>query len=83
MNPWLLAGFGLLSSLVPVGIASFRGSAMDRLAAIEAAATVVTLALLVLAQGFGRPAFFDVALVEAFLSFGGGLAFVRFLERWL
>jgi multisubunit Na+/H+ antiporter MnhF subunit len=27
--------------------------------------------------------FYDLALAAALLAFGGGLVFVRFLERWL
>ena len=39
--------------------------------------------LLIIAQGTHRQPFFDLALVSAVLSFGGGLAFARFLERWV
>ena len=36
-----------------------------------------------LAAGTGRQPFFDLAVVSAVLSFAGGLAYARFLERWL
>jgi multisubunit Na+/H+ antiporter MnhF subunit len=39
--------------------------------------------LLLLAQGTHRQPFFDLAIVSAVLSFAGGLAFARFLERWV
>jgi multisubunit Na+/H+ antiporter MnhF subunit len=39
--------------------------------------------LLLLAQATRRQPFFDLALVSAVLSFAGGLAYARFLERWL
>jgi multicomponent Na+:H+ antiporter subunit F len=38
---------------------------------------------MLLAEGFGRLPFFDLALTLALLSFAGGLVFARFLERWL
>ena len=39
--------------------------------------------LMLLAHGFQRIPLYDIALAAALLSFGGGLVFVRFLERWL
>jgi multisubunit Na+/H+ antiporter MnhF subunit len=33
--------------------------------------------------GFGRYPFIDLGLAVALLSFGGGLVFARFLERWM
>ena len=39
--------------------------------------------LLLLAEGFGRAPFTDLAVALALLSFGGGLVFARFLERWM
>ena len=83
MNPWLLAATVLLFTLVPIGIVVFRGDPMDRLVGLEAAGMIVTMILLLLTQGFERATFFDVALAAALLSFGGGLVFARFLERWL
>lgn len=80
---WLLAIGGLSLGLIPLGIACFRGDEMDRLVALETASTLVALILLLLAQAMRRPVFFDLGLTQAFLSFGGGLVFVRFLERWL
>ena len=38
------------------------------------------LILALLAEGFNRPEFIDVALALALLAFGGGMVFVRFLE---
>ena len=83
MNVWLTGSTVLLFALVPCGIASFRGDAMERLVGLEMAGMVVTLLLVMLAQGMGRVNFYDLALALALLSFGGGLVFVRFLERWL
>ncbi len=83
MNVWLLAASVLLFGLVPCGIACLRGNAINRLVGLEAAGVLSTLVLLLLAQGFHRAVFYDLAITLALLSFGGGLVFVRFLERWL
>lgn len=56
---------------------------MNRLVALEAGSTMAAILLMLLAEGFGRIPFFDIALALAFLAFGGGLVFARFLERWL
>jgi len=83
MNPWLVSATVLLFTLVPAALVAFRGSAMDRIVGLQMAATVTALILMLLAEGFHRVPFYDIALASALLSFGGGLVFVRFLERWL
>ncbi len=83
MNVWLLAATVLVFALVPCGIATFRGTPMDRLVGLEMADIVVTLILVLLAQGMNRPSLYDLALALSLLGFGGGLVFARFLERWL
>ena len=54
----------------------------DRLVGLEMAGVCESLVLLLLAEGFQRPLFYDLGLALALLSFGGGLVFARFLERW-
>jgi len=83
VNVWLVATLALLAGLVPCGIVCLRGDVVDRLVGLEMAGVVVTLALLLLAQGFGRVVYVDLALALALLSFAGGLVFARFLERFL
>ena len=83
MNPWLITATVMAAALVPCGIVCLRGSAPDRLAGLEAASLIATLVLLLMAEGFGRQPFVDLALALALLSFGGGLVFARFLERWM
>ncbi len=83
MNAWLLSATVLLFALVPCGIVAFSKSAMDRLIGLEMAGLIETLLLILLAQGFHRIPFYDLALALALLAFGGGLVFARFLERWL
>jgi multicomponent Na+:H+ antiporter subunit F len=58
-------------------------SPVDRLVALQLGAVMDTLILVMLAQGFNRPPFYDLALVLALLSLAGGLVFIRFLERWI
>ena len=90
MNPasqwsdvWLWAATAMLVALVACGVTVLRGGPGDRLAALEMAGVVVALELVLLAQGFHRLVLYDLALTMAILSFGGGMVFARFLERWL
>jgi multicomponent Na+:H+ antiporter subunit F len=83
VNSWLVAATVLLAGLVPCLIVVMRGSIVGALAALELASTVTTLVLVLLAQGYRRDPFMDLALVSALLSFAGSLTFVRFLERWV
>ncbi len=81
MNAWLIAATILLAGIVPCGVVCLRGSRLDALAGFELAATVVTVVLLLLAEGYHRSVYFVLPLTLAALSFVGGLVFVRFLER--
>jgi multicomponent Na+:H+ antiporter subunit F len=83
VNAWLVSATVLLFALIPVGIRAFKGDTMDRLVALEMCGIITSLILLLLTQGLQRMALYDIALSAALLSFGGGLVFVRFLERWL
>jgi multicomponent Na+:H+ antiporter subunit F len=79
---WLAFAAILLLGLVPCVVLAVRGDAVDGLIGLVAASVVVTLALLLLAVGFERSIYGDVAVVVAVLSFAGGLVFVQYLERW-
>ena len=82
MNGWVLAATVLvLGGLVPCLAVSLRASAMEGLVALELAGMISVLVLLLLAEGFERQPFVDLALVLAVLSFVGTLAFVRYMER--
>jgi len=83
VNAWLAAAAVVVATLLPVGIFSFRGPMFDRVVGLELASVLGTLALVLLAEGFDRDIYFDLAVVFAVASFAGTLAFVRFLERWL
>jgi multicomponent Na+:H+ antiporter subunit F len=83
MNEWLIAATVLLVGIVPCLWVAMRGSIMSALAALELASTITTLVLVLIAQGFRRDPFMDLALVSSILSFAGALTFARFLERWV
>jgi multicomponent Na+:H+ antiporter subunit F len=83
VNLWLAAAAALLFCLIPISIVCLRGEPIDRLIGLEAAGTVATLELEMLAVAFGRTWFFDLPLALALLAFAGGLVFSRFLERWM
>jgi multisubunit Na+/H+ antiporter MnhF subunit len=84
VNVWLTAATALLAGLLPCGWVLVRGRLTEALVALELASTVVTVVLLLLAQGFHRSSYFTVPLVLAALSFLGSLVFIRFLgDRWL
>ena len=83
MNHWLWAATALLALLVPLlGVTAFAPR-LDALVAAEAAGAIVTLALVLLAEGFHRSAYTVLGLVAAVLTFAGSLVFVRFFEREL
>lgn len=84
MNVWLVAATVLLAGLVPCGWVLLRGRIEDALVAVELVSTLVTVVLLLLAEGFHRSIYFELALVLAAMSFVGALIFVRFVgEKWL
>jgi multisubunit Na+/H+ antiporter MnhF subunit len=84
VNAWLVAATVLLLGLVPCGWVLLRGRLNDALVAVELVSTLVTLVLLLLAEGFHRSSYFELSLVLAALSFVGALIFVRFIgDRWL
>lgn len=83
MNYWLWSALALLLALPPCLYVCAVKPVSDRLVALEFASAIVTLELVLLAEGFHRPSFYDLPLTLALLSFGGGMVFARFLQRWL
>ena len=83
MNPWLLFATILLLGLIPCGIVCLREATMPRFVALQVAQVIVILVMLLLAEGFHRQIYFDMAVVMAVLALAGGLVFARFLERWI
>jgi multisubunit Na+/H+ antiporter MnhF subunit len=84
VNVWLVAATVLLAGLLPCGWVVLRAQLLDAVVALELASTVVTVVLVLLAEGFHRSSYFTLPLVAAGMSFVGTLVFVRFLgDRWL
>jgi multisubunit Na+/H+ antiporter MnhF subunit len=81
VSVWLWGATALLVGLVPCGWVAIRATRMDALVALELAGTVVTLVLVLLAQGFNRASYYTVPVALAFLSFVGALLLARFLGR--
>jgi multicomponent Na+:H+ antiporter subunit F len=76
----LPAAFTLLvAALFPCLLATLRGEPVDRLAGLVLAGPAATLVLMLLAAGYGRPAYLDAAFVVALLSFAGSLVYARFI----
>ncbi|HEY0538961.1 MAG TPA: MrpF/PhaF family protein [Actinoallomurus sp.] len=76
----LPAAFALLvAALFPSLLGTLRGEPVDRLAGLILAGPAATLTLMLLAAGYGRPAYLDAAFIVALLSFAGSLVFARFL----
>jgi multicomponent Na+:H+ antiporter subunit F len=83
VNAWLIAATVLLLGLVPCGVVMLRGTVVEALVGLQMAGVLETVVLLLLAEGYQRPPFFDLALVLALLTLAGGLVFARMLERWV
>jgi multicomponent Na+:H+ antiporter subunit F len=79
---WLIAASVLLLGIFPCGVVCAREEPAEAITAMLTISVIVVLDLLLMAVGYSRVIFMDVALVIAVLSLAGGLVFVRFLERW-
>jgi len=82
VSSFVIAAIAMLAALVPLGVVLCRAEVMSAVVAYEAIGSVAVLVLLLLAEGFRRPGEFELAILLAVLLLGGGLVFVRFLERW-
>ena len=80
---FVAAAIALLVALIPPGVVLYRGELVASVVAYEFITSVAVMVLALLAQGFQRPALFELPVVLAVLLFGSGLVFVRALERWL
>ena len=78
MNVWFVGATVLLLALVPVGWVLVRGEIVAALVALQLAGSVVTVILLLIAEGFKRNSYYTLPLVLAFTNFVGVLVFVRF-----
>jgi multicomponent Na+:H+ antiporter subunit F len=83
VNGFVIAAVAMLIATVPCGIVMWRGQLMAAVIAYEAISSIVVMVLVLLSEGFRRPAEFELPVLLAVLLFGSGLVFIRFLERWL
>ena len=77
------AAIAMLISLIPAGIVVARGDLPEAVVAYEFITAVMVMVLALLAQAFQRSSLFELPVLLALLMFGGGLVFVRVIERWL
>lgn len=82
MSSFVIAAIVMLVALVPLGVVLCRAEVMSAVVAYEAIGSVAVLVLMLLAEGFRRSGEFELAILLAVMLLGGGLVFVRFLERW-
>jgi len=83
VNAFTIAGTALLAGFLPLGWVCLRAREIEAVVALQLAGAVATLALLCLAEGFHRSAYFDVPVVAAVLTWVGGLVFGRLIARAL
>jgi multisubunit Na+/H+ antiporter MnhF subunit len=77
------AAVAMLICLIPAGIVLARGELPEAVVAYEFVTAVMVMVLALLAQAFQRSSLFELPVLLALLMFGGGLVFVRAMERWL
>ncbi|MDQ6729019.1 MAG: MrpF/PhaF family protein [Actinomycetota bacterium] len=70
----------LIAGMLPLGLTCLRSDAIEGVVALSLTGVIATLVLLLLAEGFHRQPFVDLAVALAVMSFIGSVAFVRFLE---
>jgi len=81
MNEWEIAAAALAFLLIPcLAVCAFT-RAPDALIALQVAAVLLSTILMLLAEGFHRQPFIDLAVVFAPMSAVGALTFARLMER--
>jgi multisubunit Na+/H+ antiporter MnhF subunit len=77
------AAIAMLICLIPAGIVIARADLPLAVVAYQFITAVVVMVLALLAQAFQRSSLFELPVLLALLMFGGGMVFVRAMERWL
>jgi multisubunit Na+/H+ antiporter MnhF subunit len=83
VTAWVVAAGSLTVLLGVAGVAVLRGGALDRLVGLQLVGVIAPLVLVAVAMVTGYGVLLEVGLALVLLSFAGGLAYARFLERWL
>jgi multisubunit Na+/H+ antiporter MnhF subunit len=83
MNEWEIAAVVLGFALLPCLAVCVFAEAKHGLVSLELAGVLLSTILMLLAEGFHRQPFVDLAVVFAPLSLVGALLFARLMERGL
>jgi multisubunit Na+/H+ antiporter MnhF subunit len=81
MNEWEIAAVVLGFALIPCLAVCVLASLPSALASLQVAGVLLSTILMLLAEGFHRQPFIDLAVVFAPLAFLGSLMFARLMER--
>jgi multisubunit Na+/H+ antiporter MnhF subunit len=79
VNVWLIGATVLAGGILPCLWVCLRAPFLDAVVALELAGAIVTLVLLLLAEGFHRSSYFALPITLAALAFVGTMVFLRFL----
>src|SRR5205085_10160208 len=83
MNEWQIAATVLAFALVPCLVVCFLSGAAEALPALELSGALLSTIPVLLAEGFHRQPFVDLAVVLAPMSLIGAIAFARLMESGL
>lgn len=83
MTAWILALIAMLPPLSVAVAVALRSDIAGRLVALQFAASIALVMLVLMSFAFDQPSFVDLPLTLVFLSLPGTLVFAHFLERWL
>jgi multisubunit Na+/H+ antiporter MnhF subunit len=82
MNEWEIAATVLGFLLIPcLAVCLLAPAPTHGLVALEVAAVLLSTILMLLAEGFHRQSFIDLAVIFTPMSLIGGLMFARLMER--
>jgi multisubunit Na+/H+ antiporter MnhF subunit len=81
MNEWEIAAAVLGFALIPCLGLTLLGAPVSGLAGLQVASALLTTILVLLAEGFHRQPFIDLAVVFAPMSMISSLMFARLMER--
>ncbi len=81
MNIWEIAATALGFALLPCIGLTLLAPPAHGLAALEVGSVLMSTILMLLAEGFHRQPFIDLAVVFAPMSLVGALVFARLMER--
>jgi multisubunit Na+/H+ antiporter MnhF subunit len=80
---WMDAVLALTPAFAVPAIAACRGKIADRLVAVQLAASVAGIMLVLMSFAFDQTSYVDLALALALLTLPGTLVMAIFIERWL